>query len=302
MIERTHYVGRFAPSPTGPLHLGSLTTAVASYLEARRHHGRWLLRIEDLDTPRVRPGSCLAMIQTLESLGFEWDGPIVYQSQRDDAYRKAMERLAGLGLTYPCGCSRKQRVESEHEFRYAGSCRNGTSAPGPWALRFRADDGLELSIVDGLRGRQSWHWSSLGDPILVRRDNIVAYQLAVVVDDATAGVTDIVRGEDLLASTPWQLALQAALGVDQPRYLHLPLVTNADGSKLSKSRHAVGVGPTAAVSSGHWLFRALSLLRQAPPEALRDVALDEIWAWATTHWALNKLEDVAALPQDKHSY
>lgn len=292
------YVGRFAPSPTGRLHLGSLTTALGSCLEARAHGGRWLLRIEDLDAPRIRPGAREEMITTLEALGFEWDGPIVYQSQRGDAYVAALEKLAAADRLYPCGCSRRQLLEQlpgpEQEGGYPGTCRYGTRTPPPWSKRFRVDDERVQTIHDGLLGELHWPMGQLGDPIVQRRDGIIAYQLAVVVDDADSGVTDVVRGADLLASTAWQRELQEALSLPSPRYLHLPLVTAADGGKLSKSTAAVALD---AHRAGAWLYCALVLLRQRPPEALRNAAPQEIWQWACAHWQRAVLCGVSELRQ-----
>ncbi len=214
--------GRFAPSPTGSLHLGSLAAAVASWLSARAENGRWLVRIEDIDTPRVVPGSAEEILSALRRYGLEWDGEIVWQSQRTHLYEEALERLRAAGLVYDCACSRAdlQRAASAPlgvEPVYPGTCRNGLP-PGKAAraIRFRAAD------------------ERLGDFIVRRADGLFAYQLAVVVDDAEQGVTQVVRGADLLDSTPRQIALQQALGYPTPTYTHIPLVTNPDGSKLGK--------------------------------------------------------------------
>ena len=284
------YVGRFAPSPTGRLHLGSLTTALGSCLEARAHGGRWLLRIEDLDTPRILPGAADEMLRTLEALGFEWDGAVVYQSQRAEAHATALARLRDLGRLYPCGCSRRQLsaqdVAADTEGGYPGTCRHGTRAPPPWAHRFLVRDDCVQVLTDGLCGEQRWPMHALGDPVVQRRDGIVAYQLAVVVDDDAASVTDVVRGADLLTSTAWQRELQQALGLPLPRCVHLPLVTAPDGSKLSKTASAVPLDPASA---GEWLHRALLILRQTPPTSLHAAKPREIWQWAESTWNLNAL-------------
>ncbi len=293
------YMGRFAPSPTGKLHVGSLTTALGSALEAHAHGGRWRLRIEDLDTPRIRPGATDEMTRTLEALGFIWDGPIVFQSQRQAAYLRALEQLRAAGRIYPCGCSRRQLQEQlpdpEQEGGYPGTCRNGPSGPPPWAWRFRVRDEVTHRLEDGLQGTLQWTLQTIGDAVIQRRDGVIAYQLAVVVDDAEAGVSDVVRGADLLASTAWQLELQSALSLPQPRYLHLPLVVAADGNKLSKSAAAIPLDPTQA---GTWLHRGLTLLQQAPPADLRRAKPSEIWQWAREHWDVTRLRGIRAVRED----
>jgi glutamyl-Q tRNA(Asp) synthetase len=287
------YTGRFAPSPTGQLHLGSLTTAVASYLEARTRGGRWLLRIDDLDTQRCVPGLADEFLVVLEQLGFEWDGQAGYQSLQTQAYAAALEHLQGLGLTYPCGCTRRELAESTAGQVYAGHCRERPRGAAPYAVRFRGDDTQSLQFDDGLQGRCEHRWIELGDPIIQRRDRLIAYQLAVVVDDELAGVTDVVRGMDLLTSTPWQLALQRALNINAPRYVHLPLVVNADGSKLSKSAHAIAIDSTRATATLH---QALRLLRMQPPQELCQAPPASTWAWAFDHWHLDSLYGQSQLP------
>jgi len=228
--------GRFAPSPTGPLHLGSLVAALGSWLFARRAGGRWLVRMEDLDTPRVVPGSADEILETLRRYDLNWDGDVVFQSQRTALYEAALSILRAQKLVYDCGCSRAdlQRAASAPvgvEPVYPGTCRNGLP-PGKAAraIRFRASDDV-IAFDDLLCGRIEGQ----ADDFIVRRaDGVFAYQLAVVVDDAAQGVTQVVRGRDLLSSTPRQIALQHALGYPAPEYAHLPLVTNPDGSKLGK--------------------------------------------------------------------
>lgn len=228
--------GRFAPSPTGPLHLGSLVAALGSWLFARRAGGRWLVRMEDLDAPRVVPGSAEEILETLRRYELQWDGEVVFQSQRTALYETALAILREKNLVYDCGCSRAdlQRAASAPlgvEPVYPGTCRNGLP-PGktPRAIRFRASDEL-IAFDDRLCGRTE----AKADDFIVRRaDGVFAYHLAVVVDDAEQGVTQVVRGRDLLSSTPRQIALQRALGYPTPEYAHLPLVLNEDGSKLGK--------------------------------------------------------------------
>ena len=228
--------GRFAPSPTGPLHLGSLVAALGSWLFARRAGGRWLVRMEDLDAPRVVPGSAEEILETLRRYDLQWDGEVVFQSQRTALYEAAIDVLRRQNLVYDCGCSRSdlQRAASapvSGEPIYPGTCRNGLP-PGkvPRAIRFRASDEV-IAFDDLLCGRTE----AKADDFIVRRaDGVFAYQLAVVVDDAEQKVTQVVRGRDLLSSTPRQIALQRALGYPTPEYAHLPLVLNEDGSKLGK--------------------------------------------------------------------
>jgi glutamyl-Q tRNA(Asp) synthetase len=287
-----NYVGRFAPSPTGRLHLGSLVTATASYLEARCHGGRWLLRIEDVDTTRRVPGASEQILQTLGAFGFAWDGPVLVQSERFDRYAAALGQLQRAGLCYACSCSRRQ-LESLHERgRYPCTCRHGAAGPGPTAIRLRVDEKAVLPIDDQLLGPQSFALADYGDPIIRRRDGLYAYQLAVVVDDAESGVTAIVRGQDLLPSTGWQRALQLALRLPAPSYTHLPLVVNADGSKLAKSGHAL---PLDGAAAGRWLWSALLLLRQQPPPHLQTAAVSRIWEWALEHWQIETLRGLHEL-------
>jgi glutamyl-Q tRNA(Asp) synthetase len=276
------------------LHLGSLTTALASFLEARSRGGRWLLRIDDLDTQRCVPGMADELISTLAALGLESDERIAYQSQSLSRYDAAIETLMRDGRTYPCGCSRRELAESDSSHAYNGRCRLSPRGRFPHALRFVGDD-LEVSrFADAVQGPQRVLWQQRGDPIIRRRDQLIAYQLAVVVDDHDAGVTDVVRGADLLDSTPWQIALQKALRLPQPQYAHLPLVVQADGSKLSKSAHSVAITASGATASA-WLFRALALLRQEPPNELRSASPGELLQWATAHWRLDRLYGLTEL-------
>jgi glutamyl-Q tRNA(Asp) synthetase len=287
------YVGRFAPSPTGRLHLGSLATALGSFLEARNRGGRWLLRIEDLDTARTVPGAAEDILATLRLLGLEWDGPVVYQTQRSAAYLAALESLQRQGLVYGCSCTRRELAESDPGRGYPGTCRSGARGPPPLALRLRLDDQAIEAFDDRLQGHCSYRLSSLGDPIIRRRDGLFAYQLAVVVDDADAGVTDVVRGADLLGSSPWQRVLQRALGLPHPTLCHLPLITAATGQKLSKSRSAVSLDPRRAPD---WLLLALGLLHQHPPPELSGQPVPQIIEWAVAHWNPESLRGLATLP------
>lgn len=286
-------IGRFAPSPSGPLHLGSLVTAAASLLQARAQGGQWLVRIEDLDPQRSVAGIAEQQLRTLESLGFEWDGPIWYQSQRQQAYAEALERLRGAGRTYPCSCSRRELAEADPGGAYPGTCRAGATAAGATAVRLRVEDEQLECFRDGLQGPICLKLGDLGDPVLRRRDGPYAYQLAVVVDDAAQGVSEIVRGADLLASTAWQRVLQRALGLPEVQYLHVPLVTEADGAKLSKSRQSA---PAQLSEPGALLWQLFSLLRMAPPAELQRATPAQLWPWAYSHWSLAPLRSVLNLP------
>lgn len=240
ILLNTSSTGRFAPSPTGSLHLGSLAAAVASWLFARAADGRWLVRVEDIDTPRVVPGSAEEILSALRRYGLEWDGEVLWQSQRTERYEEALERLRAAGLVYDCACSRAdlQRAASAPlgaEAVYPGTCRNGLpEGKAARAIRFRVPDEV-IAFDDLLRGRVEEHvGTQTGDFVVRRADGLFAYQLAVVVDDAEQGVTQVVRGVDLLGSTARQIALQRALDYETPAYAHIPLVTKPDGSKLGK--------------------------------------------------------------------
>jgi len=282
------YVGRFAPSPTGPLHLGSLVAALGSFLDAHRHRGRWLLRIEDLDTARVRPGCADEIKRTLETLGLAWDGPVEYQSRRLSLYEDVLRDLARRGLTFDCYCTRRSRTDGENG-RCAGTCRDQPPGSGAAAVRFRVCETESVSFADRFQGPCSFDMRELGDIVIRRRDQVVAYQLAVVVDDAEQAVTDIVRGADLLPSTAWQLLLQRALDLPAPRYAHLPVVVEPDGAKLAKSRRSIPVDPLAG---GRPLVEALNLLCQMPPSELWGEPPHTVLSWAIQHWDPATLERV----------
>lgn len=295
------YVGRFAPSPTGPLHFGSLVAAVGSYLDARAHGGQWLLRIEDVDTPRVVPGARDGILRTLESFGFAWDGPVRNQSdpERRATYQAALDRLTAAGLAYPCACTRRAiAAASPHASVdgapvYPGTCRDHPPAgPGPFAWRLRLpaagspDDAI--AVADRLQGAIAQHLAEdVGDFVLKRADGVYTYQLAVVVDDADQGVTHVVRGADLIDSTPRQVALQRALRLPTPSYLHLPVAANAAGEKLSKQTLAPALPQSRELAQE--LARALAFLGQQPPAELAAAPLDALWAWAHEHWSLARV-------------
>lgn len=251
------YVGRFAPSPTGPLHAGSLVAALASWLDARAHGGRWLLRIEDVDTPRCVPGTDRLIVEQLAACGLRPDEPPVWQSARGALYQAALDRLVATGWAYPCGCTRRdvelalaaqgRSKPRGGELIYPGTCRDGLHGRAPRAMRMRSslgriEDEAEITWHDRRMGEQRQRLAdAVGDFVLRRADGLWAYQLAVVVDDAAQGITDVVRGEDLADNTPRQILLQRALGLPTPRYLHTPLVRGANGEKLSKQNGATAL-------------------------------------------------------------
>jgi glutamyl-Q tRNA(Asp) synthetase len=283
------YRGRFAPAPTGALHLGSLVAALGSYLDARSNGGQWLLRIEDLDTPRRVPGADRRLIATLADLGIRAHGPVVYQSTRGAAYEAALERLAATGRVYPCSCSRRETAAGP----YPGTCRDGPRGPGPHALRLRMPDEGEICFRDRFQGPQRQPVTDLGDPVLRRRDGQIAYQLAVVVDDAAQRITDVVRGADLLAATGWQLEIRLLLGLGPVRHAHLPLVVEVDGGKLSKSASATAV---AGLSPGRALLQTLNLLQQQPPVELVQASTRQILEWATVNWRPERFTGLLKVP------
>lgn len=279
------YRGRFAPSPTGPLHFGSLVAALASCLDARAHGGEWLVRIEDIDPPREVAGAADDILRTLEAFGFAWDGEIRYQHRRTEAYRAALDQLERQGAVYGCACTRKEiadsRIAGIEGPVYPGTCREGPVGGRPtraWRVRangvIRFDDRWQGVIERDLE-------TAYGDFVVRRADGLFAYQLAVVVDDAEQGITHVVRGADLLESTPRQIHLQHLLHFATPSFAHLPVAVNERGEKLSKQTHAA---PVERRDPCPPLVQALAFLGQAPPSGLRDAGLRELWDWAVSNW------------------
>jgi len=339
MPSSIKYRGRFAPSPTGPLHFGSLVAAVGSYLDAKHAQGKWLVRIEDLDTPRTVKGSADDILYTLEAFGLCWDGGVLYQSQRTAAYEEALQKLQKIGVVYPCSCTRKEIADSALSgidgIIYPGTCRNkafplptpsqlsekllaghpeeGTKAartsawrvrtdsyfprtssrtysePNPLSQRGRVGEGAGfVEFVDTLQGTIIQHLESeIGDFVVKRADGLFAYQLAVVVDDAFQGITHVVRGADLLASTPRQIYLQQLLSLATPAYLHLPVVLNSQGEKLSKQTLAAPVDCKNVAST---LWHVLKFLHQPTPNDLQSGTKEEILAWGIENWDVEKLK------------
>jgi glutamyl-Q tRNA(Asp) synthetase len=286
------YRGRFAPSPTGPLHAGSILAALASYLDARARSGVWLVRIEDLDPPRETKEAAADILRTLEAFGLNWDESVVYQSRRSAAYEAALAQLDKQQLLYACNCSRQKLAGATV---YPGWCRgHHIVRGGATALRCKVTD-TQIAFTDRLQGPYAQQLAQdVGDFIVHRRDSLFAYQLAVVVDDAWQGVTDIVRGIDLIDSTPRQIYLQQQLGYPTPRYAHVPIVVNADGQKLGKQQYAEAVD---SARPGPVLFKTLQRLRQHPEPALARSAPAEILAWAIANWRPQNLAGLRQIPE-----
>lgn len=280
---QSHYVGRFAPSPTGPLHIGSLLAAVASYLDARAHHGRWLVRMEDLDPPREIPGAQDEILKALEAHGLNWDDAVVCQSKRAELYEKALAKLADMGCVYRCRCTRRQLQGGI----YRGTCRNrNVPAEEAHSIRIRVPSG-QIAFTDLNFGRVSQDLAAqLGDFIVRRRDGLHAYQLAVVVDDHEQKITHVVRGADLLDNTPRQIYLQQVLGCATPAYLHVPVISNANGIKLSKQSGAVALHPG---QSGGNLENVMRKLGHPPPSTLRGADVSELLHWGAMQWRRKRL-------------
>ncbi|MFM0095893.1 tRNA glutamyl-Q(34) synthetase GluQRS [Paraburkholderia nemoris] len=285
------YRGRFAPSPTGPLHFGSLVSALASWLDARAHGGAWLVRVEDIDGPRTVPGAAEEILSTLEHFGMHADEPPVWQSDRIARYQEALEQLKAAGLIYPCGCTRKEIADSllhvharNTTLAYPGTCRSGLHGKPARAWRLRVPDGdaAVITFEDRWQGKQTQNLATeVGDFVLRRADDQWAYQLAVVVDDADADITHIVRGADLTDSTARQIYLQRCLGVPTPEYLHVPVVTNDQGEKLSKQNGATALDNDKPLEALSAAARHLGL----ELDGTRQTTLEGFYAAATAAWA-----------------
>ncbi|MFO1390428.1 tRNA glutamyl-Q(34) synthetase GluQRS [Cellvibrio sp.] len=298
-LNPSPYIGRFAPSPTGPLHFGSLVSALASYLDAHHHNGKWLVRMEDLDPPREQAGAADAILRCLEAYGLEWDDSVVYQSQRWDLYEKYLSRLRKQDLLYPCDCTR-QDLQTMGGI-YNGRCRhrqiNTTQAH---AQRLKLYDlptgfnlGEELRFTDLIQGEQIQNLrTQAGDQILKRKDGLYAYQLAVVVDDIEQGITHIIRGSDLLEVTARQIFLFQLLGAPVPTFGHVTLASQPNGQKLSKQNLAPALRFEDAATN---LWHALIFLGQKPPQELLEYSPSEILMWAKDHWTLKNIKGLSAV-------
>lgn len=285
------YIGRFAPTPSGPLHFGSLIAAVGSYLQAKTQNGKWLIRIEDTDLQRNRKGADRQIIKTLEHFGFEWDDKASYQTQRSDFYEQALQSLQKSELIYACNCSRKNIIENgiagEFGIIYAGTCANKhIPRDENTAIRLRVKQ-QSIRFTDKVFGEYKQNVATeVGDFHLIRRDQCYAYQLTAVVDDHLQGITEVVRGYDIIDSTPRQIFLQQCIGYTQPDYLHLPLATDKEGLKLSKHTFADAINDK---SSRYFLYQALQFLGQKPEKSLLQASNQEIWQWAFNHWQVSKI-------------
>jgi len=291
------YRGRFAPSPTGPLHFGSLVAAVGSFLQAKSRGGEWLVRMEDLDPPREAPGAAADILRTLEAFGLHWDGEVLYQSRRHDVYQASLEKLKARNEIYPCACSRREIADSSvggvDGPVYPGTCRNGIApgrAPRAWRVKV---DGQQVEFLDAVQGKLARDLAvDFGDFVVRRADGFFAYQLAVVVDDAAQGITEIVRGADLIESTPRQIHLQRLLNLPMPDYLHLPVVLNEKGEKLSKQTNAAPLDPDLPLPV---LVQVLQFLGQDAPDKLIEGSIEDFWRWAAGKWEVGKVPGVAGI-------
>ncbi|MEE9327458.1 MAG: tRNA glutamyl-Q(34) synthetase GluQRS [Cocleimonas sp.] len=302
--ENMHYTGRFAPSPTGPLHFGSLIAAVASYLCARQishnNQGKWLLRIEDVDSQRCQQSHALSIISTLENYGFEWDDEILYQSQRPEAYQAALDSITDK--IYPCSCTRKALREnsssSKYSYTYPGFCREGVRNPASdnRSIRLRTNQN-PVCFTDQCQPQPFCQniETEVGDFIVKRSDEMFAYHLAVVVDDHWQQVNHIVRGSDLFDNTPRQLYLQSLLAYSHPQYLHIPVAVDAQGKKLSKQN----LSPEIPMLQRRFtLIKALEFLGQVVPDKSNFSSLDDLWKWAVENWDTKKIPAVMTKQYD----
>ena len=283
-------IGRFAPSPTGPLHFGSLLAALASYCEAKTQGGTWLVRMEDLDKPREITGAADHILRTLEAFGFEWDREVVYQSERSALYQDALSQLKANSLIYDCDCSRKEIADSAQHgidgLIYPGTCKYKANVKAPYASRVMVHSN-PIAFIDVIQGAIQQNLAQdIGDYVLKRADGLYAYQLAVVVDDFEQRISHIIRGADLLDSTPRQIYLQQLLNYPTPQYAHIPLASNARGEKLSKQTLAPAIDASQA---SMWLSQALKFLGQQAPKDLEEYPISDIWQWAKQHWDIQKV-------------
>ncbi|PSW18546.1 glutamyl-Q tRNA(Asp) ligase [Photobacterium sanctipauli] len=290
MSTNKHYIGRFAPSPSGPLHFGSLVAALGSYLQAQSQQGSWLVRMEDLDPPREMAGAADDILHTLEAYGLHWDGSVMYQSQRHEAYQAQIEQWLAHGQAYYCQCTRKQ-IKEAGGF-YPGTCRELQQPAANSAIRLKVDEPVTY-FVDRRHGRIEIPAAlAQEDFIIRRRDGLYAYNLAVVLDDIEQGVTEVVRGADLIEPTGRQIGLYRLLGQTEVSYLHLPLAVTENGNKLSKQNHAPAIDKTAPKPA---LMAAMRFLGMTPPDDLLASNIDDILRWGSENWQLESLPDSTAV-------
>ena len=292
------YVGRFAPSPTGPLHIGSLATAVASFIHARQNNGEWLVRMEDIDPPREVTGATSAILHALERFDLHWDRNVLYQSTRTEAYRAAAESLLQSGMAYHCSCTRSQlrnrQTGKGAPERYPGICRTKKTHERETAVRVLTSP-TPITFTDMLQGERSYALEhTCGDYVIFRRDGLPAYHLAVVIDDAEQGITHVIRGVDLLDSTATHIHLQQTLGLPTPDYGHLPVIVNDTGQKLSKR---TGAKPLDLEQSGLVAFDLLIQFGLQPPSELRGEQPEALWRWAVSNWDIQALAGRLELPE-----
>lgn len=300
--DHTGYRGRFAPSPSGPLHFGSLVSALASYLDAKANHGQWLVRMEDLDPPREQPGAASLILQTLEDHGLQWDETVLYQSTRHQAYQDTLEWLIAQDLAYFCSCSRQELAAMGGI--YDGRCRHRQATPNkPQAIRLKVYDtpnhpqGDWVSFNDLIQGPQTQNLrTQAGDQILKRRDGFYAYQLAVVADDIHQKITHVIRGSDLLEVTGRQLRLFELLNAPSPTFGHVPLALQANGQKLSKQNQAKAID---SINASRNLWHGLTFLGQNPPADLARASTSELLSWAQTHWRRHSISGLGHLYQEE---
>jgi len=291
MPAETQYRGRFAPSPTGPLHLGSLIAATGSYLQARAANGLWSLRIEDLDPPRTVAGATDAILRTLERCGMHWDGEVSFQNNRTELYEASLQQLIDSGSAFPCSCSRKEirkiAMAGIEAPVYPGTCRRGiTDGREVRSIRVHTDNN-PISFIDKVFGQISQQLEKdVGDYVVRRADGLFAYQLAVVIDDNEQSITEVVRGCDLLDSTPRQIHLHHLLSLPVPDYVHLPMAVDSKGDKLSKRSHAAPIDDDNPLPA---LWQCLDFLGQRPPAELKTASLDEFWTWARDNWSISNV-------------
>ena len=299
-MTNTLYRGRFAPSPTGPLHFGSLIAAISSYAQAHKQNGKWLVRIEDVDQPRCDATSSKLILEALETYGMYWDEDIIYQSHRDRLYQTALATLKSKNLSYDCACSRKdinKNTEPNHNSIYPGTCKDGIkNKRPPRSVRMRTTNEI-INFNDKVQGYNSQNIAKdIGDFVIKRADNLFAYQLAVVVDDEEQNITEVVRGSDMLDSTPRQILLQQSLGYSTPSYMHIPLATAMDGNKLSKQNMAP---PINVEDPRPTLINALTFLKQCPPADLRDSNIETIWDWVINNWSIKAIPAKLSIPYNE---
>ena len=289
----TDYIGRFAPSPTGPLHIGSLLTAVASYADAKANQGSWLVRMEDIDPPREMSGAADSILDTLQHYGLHWDGEVCYQSQRQQRYEAAVQQLIKAQQAFYCTCSRTQVLAASGSTTYPGTCRQCHSTPqSPYAIRLLVTDG-DIRFHDALQGNMTYNLKQhSGDFVIKRKEGLYAYHLAVVLDDAEQGVTHVVRGSDLLESTFSHWHLQTVMGLPHPNYCHLPVIVNHAGQKLSKQTYAE---PIPHSNPAPYLLYCLHALGQHPPQSLNGAPAATILQWAAEHWRLQSVPHQRAI-------